>query len=42
MTKVFECGLIEKNINSDVQINRKGTYILKVLLDNNLWRVVKI
>ena len=42
MTKVFESGLIEKNINSDVQINRKGTYILKVLLDKNLWRVVKL
>ena len=42
MTKVFESGLVEKNINADVQINRKGTYILKVLLDKNLWRVVKL
>lgn len=42
ISKVFESGLIEKSINSDVQINRKGTYILKVLLDKNLWRVVKL
>lgn len=42
MTKIFESGLIKKNINTDVQINRKGTYILKVLLDKNLWRKIKI
>lgn len=42
IAKIFESGLIEKKINSDVQINRKGTYILKVLLDKNLWRIVKL
>lgn len=42
ISKVFEPKLIEKTINSDVQINRKGTYILKVSLDKSLWRVVKL
>lgn len=42
ISKVFEPKLIEKTINSNVQINRKGTYILKVSLDKNLWRVIKL
>jgi len=42
ISKVFEPKLIEKTINSNVQINRKGTYILKVSLDKNLWRIVKL
>ena len=42
ISKVFEPKLIEKTINSNVQINRKGIYILKVLLDKNLWRIIKL
>ena len=42
ISKVFEPKLIEKTINSNVQIKRKGIYILKVLLDKNLWRIVKL
>lgn len=42
ISRAFEPQLIEKTIKSDVQINRKGTYILKISLDKNLWRVVKL
>jgi len=42
ISKVFEPKLIEKTINSNVQIKRKGIYILKVLLDKNLWRIIKL
>ena len=42
IAKVFEPKLINKSINCNSKINRKGTYILKVLLDKNLWRIIKL
>lgn len=42
ISKVFESGLINKTVNCNIEINKKGTYILKVLLDKNLWRILKV
>ncbi|QXE20687.1 hypothetical protein [Clostridium sp. 001] len=42
ISMVFEPKLISKTINCNVEINKKGTYILKVLLGKNLWRVLKL
>lgn len=42
ISQVFEQELIQKSIDTDIQVNRKGTYILKISLDNNLWRVVRL
>ncbi|MEQ8199432.1 MAG: hypothetical protein ABRQ27_15770, partial [Clostridiaceae bacterium] len=42
ISAVFEPGLINKTVNCNIQINRKGTYILKVSLDKNLWRMLKV
>ncbi|MEQ8154724.1 MAG: hypothetical protein ABRQ25_07575 [Clostridiaceae bacterium] len=39
---VFEPGLINKTVNCNIEINRKGTYILKVSLHKNLWRMLKV
>lgn len=39
---VFEPQLINKTVNYDIEINRKGTYILKVSLNKNLWRMLKL
>jgi len=42
ISKVFEPKLINKTVNCNIEINKKGTYILKVSLDKNLWRIVKL
>ena len=42
ISTVFEPNLINKTANSNIEINRKGTYILKVSLDKNLWRILKL
>ena len=42
ISKVFEPKLINKTVNCNIKINKKGTYILKVSLDKNLWRIVKL
>ena len=42
ISTVFEPKLINKTVNCNIEINRKGTYILKVSLDKNLWRMLKL
>lgn len=42
ISTVFEPKLISKTVNCNIEINKKGTYILKVSLDKNLWRVLKL
>jgi len=42
ISTVFEPKLINKTANYNIEINKKGTYILKVLLDKNLWRMLKL
>lgn len=42
ISQVFEQKLIQKTIDTDIHVNRKGTYILKVSLNKNLWRVVRL
>jgi hypothetical protein len=42
ISKVFEPELINKTVNYNTDINRKGSYIFKVLLNKNLWRTVKL
>lgn len=42
ISEVFEEGIIEKTINNEFEVNRKGTYIFKVSLGNSVWRTVKL
>jgi len=42
ISTVFEPKLINKTVNGNIEINKKGTYILKVSLDKNLWRMLKL
>lgn len=42
ISEVFEKGIIEKTIQYEIDINRKGTYIFKVSLSNSVWRTVKL
>lgn len=42
ISEVFEEGVVEKTINYDLKVNRKGTYIFKVSLSNSVWRIVKL
>jgi len=42
ISKVFEPKLINKTANCNIKVNKKGTYILKVSLDKNLWRMIKL
>jgi hypothetical protein len=39
---VFEEGIVEKTIDTKVELNRKGTYILKISLSKSIWRIVKL
>lgn len=42
ISTVFEPKLINKTVNCNIEINKKGTYILKVSLDKNIWRMIKL
>lgn len=42
ISTVFEPKLINKTVNCNIEINKKGTYVLKVSLDKNLWRKLKV
>lgn len=42
ISTVFEYKLINKTVNYNIEINRKGTYILKVILEKNIWRIFKV
>ena len=42
IANIFEPKLINKSINCNSKINREGNYILKVSLDKNLWRIIKL
>lgn len=42
ISTVFEPNLINKTVDYNIKINNKGTYILKVSLDKNLWRMLKL
>lgn len=42
ISTVFEPKLINKTANCNIEINKKGTYTLKVSLDKNLWRMLKL